>query len=146
MKERVDQLRGIEIKPALVDLAMPLVIPVDYVPQTDLRIGLYRRLLSPLSAQEYEEMQAELLDRYGPLPEQVQGLLDAALVRGEGGALGIEKLRVSEAFVALEGPLGEDIFSPPRWIVKNGARLGAGGVNGLHAAAGELMKKAVPRP
>ena len=84
LKERVDQLRGIEIKPALVDLAMPLVIPVDYVPQTDLRIGLYRRLLSPLSAQEYEEMQAELLDRYGPLPEQVQGLLDAALVRGEG--------------------------------------------------------------
>ena len=145
LKERVDQLRGIGIKPALVDVGMPLVIPVEYVPQMDLRIGLYRRLLSPLNAQEYEEMQAELLDRYGPLPEQVQGLLDAALVRGEGGALGIEKLRVSKAFVALEGPLREGAFLPPRWIVKSGARLGIGGVNGLHAVAGELMKKVVSR-
>lgn len=145
LKERVDQLRGIELKSALVDLAIPLVIPVDYVPQTELRIGLYRRLLSPLGAQEYEEMQSELLDRYGPLPEQVQGLLDAALIRGEGGAFGIEKLRVSKAFVALEGPLWEDIFLPPRWIVKNSAHLGIGGVKGLHAVAEELMKKNVFR-
>lgn len=141
LKERVDQLRGINAEPVTADLSIPLVIPVDYVPQTDLRLGLYRRLLAPLDHREYEEMQSELLDRYGPLPEQVRGLLDAALIRGEGGAVGIEKLHVSKAFLTLEGPLREDLFLPPRWIAKNGSRVGIGGVKGLQAVAGEIMKK-----
>ncbi len=140
LKERVDELRGIGVKSVITDISIPLTIPVDYVPQVDLRIGLYRRLLSSLSFSEYDEMQEELLDRYGPLPEQVRGLLDAALVRGEGGAVGIEKLRIAGMLLALEGPLRGDLFLPPKWASKNDARLGAGGLKGLAAVADELKR------
>ncbi|MDY3869067.1 MAG: helicase-related protein [Pyramidobacter sp.] len=140
LKERVDDLRGAGVKTVLTDISIPLTIPMDYVPQMDLRIGLYRRLLLSLSFSEYDAMTEELADRYGPLPEQVRGLLDAALIRGEGHRAGIEKMSVASMYIALDGALRGDLFQPPKWVLKNGSYLSAGGLKGLAAAADELKK------
>ncbi len=142
LKERVDQLRGVSERSVQTDISIPLTIPVDYVPQMDLRIGLYRRLLSSLTYRDYAEMKAELLDRYGPLPEQVQGLLDAALIRGEGGTVGMKNLKVAQVYLSIEGDLCADVFPPPRWLPQGKARIGVGGVKGLSLVADELLKKA----
>jgi len=141
LKERVDQLRGIDAQPVRAEISIPLVIPVDYVPQTDLRIGLYRRLLSPLSRQEYENMSSELTDRYGPMPEQVRGLLDVALIKGIGSEAGIEAIHVSPAKLTIEGALRGDMFLPPRWLKREHDCLGIGGIKGLDAITAELMAK-----
>lgn len=141
LKERVDQLRDGEIRPVDAEFSLPLLIPAHYVPQAYLRIGLYRRLLSPLGCSDYESMVSELTDRYGPLPEQVQGLLDAALVRGEGRMVGINKIRVTPAQTAIYGTMPDDMFLPPRWIKQGDCRLGGGGVRGLSDVASELKRK-----
>ena len=140
LRERVDELRGTGGSIVSTEIDIPLAIPVEYVPQMELRIGLYRRLLSSLDFREYAEMKAELIDRYGPIPEQVQGLLDAALIRGAGGAVGLERFKAVKGFVSAEGKFAADVFAPPQWISRGEARISCGGVKGLANAAAEILK------
>jgi transcription-repair coupling factor (superfamily II helicase) len=53
----------------------PIMIPDDYVPDLDLRMGLYRRMNELENGQEIEEFAAELIDRFGKLPEATDNLL-----------------------------------------------------------------------
>jgi len=53
----------------------PILIPDDYVPDLDLRMGLYRRMNEAESKQELEAFAAEMIDRFGPLPDATQNLL-----------------------------------------------------------------------
>ncbi|HVJ01992.1 MAG TPA: transcription-repair coupling factor [Sphingomonas sp.] len=53
----------------------PILIPEDYVPDLDLRMGLYRRLNEVEDKQGIEEFAAELIDRFGKLPESTDNLL-----------------------------------------------------------------------
>jgi transcription-repair coupling factor (superfamily II helicase) len=51
------------------------MIPETYVPDLDLRMGLYRRLGELEDRQAVDEFAAELIDRFGPLPEETANLL-----------------------------------------------------------------------
>ena len=53
----------------------PILIPEDYVPDLDLRMGLYRRLNDLDVASEIEAFAAELIDRFGALPEATENLI-----------------------------------------------------------------------
>ncbi|MFZ5747341.1 MAG: transcription-repair coupling factor [Pseudomonadota bacterium] len=53
----------------------PILIPEEYVPDLDLRMGLYRRLNDVDDRQGIEAFAAELIDRFGPLPEPTENLL-----------------------------------------------------------------------
>ncbi|MGQ0589215.1 MAG: transcription-repair coupling factor [Sphingosinicella sp.] len=53
----------------------PILIPDDYVPDLDLRMGLYRRINELAGAAEIEGFAAELIDRFGTLPAETENLL-----------------------------------------------------------------------
>ena len=53
----------------------PVLIPDDYVPDLDLRMALYRRVNELEEAQDLESFAAELIDRFGKLPEATENLL-----------------------------------------------------------------------
>ncbi|MFA6115411.1 MAG: transcription-repair coupling factor [Sphingomonas sp.] len=53
----------------------PILIPEDYVPDLDLRMGLYRRLNDLDESQAIEAFAAELIDRFGPLPDPTENLI-----------------------------------------------------------------------
>jgi transcription-repair coupling factor (superfamily II helicase) len=53
----------------------PIMISEDYVPDLDLRMGLYRRINELENRQEIEAFAAELIDRFGKLPEATENLL-----------------------------------------------------------------------
>jgi transcription-repair coupling factor (superfamily II helicase) len=53
----------------------PILIPEDYVPDLDLRMGLYRRLNDLEDAIEVDAFAAELIDRFGPLPDSTENLI-----------------------------------------------------------------------
>jgi len=59
----------------------PILIPDDYVPDLDLRMGLYRRLNDLTEAQEVEAFAAEMIDRFGPLPEPAENLVTVIQVK-----------------------------------------------------------------
>ena len=54
---------------------MPVLIPESYVPDLDVRLGLYRRLSDLSSKVELEGFAAELIDRFGKLPREVNTLM-----------------------------------------------------------------------
>ncbi|MFI0395995.1 transcription-repair coupling factor [Paracoccus jiaweipingae] len=58
-----------------LNLGVPVTIPEGYVPDLDVRLGLYRRLSSLTTKVELEGFAAELIDRFGPLPREVNTLL-----------------------------------------------------------------------
>ncbi|HEY6917177.1 MAG TPA: transcription-repair coupling factor, partial [Allosphingosinicella sp.] len=70
---------GIAAKPEdfspQITVDAPIMIPDDYVPDLDLRMGLYRRMNELETRAEIEEFAAELIDRFGKLPEATDNLL-----------------------------------------------------------------------
>ncbi|MCS6842911.1 MAG: transcription-repair coupling factor [Caldilineales bacterium] len=58
-----------------LDLPLLAVIPEEYVPDSSLRLRLYRRIASVTDTASLEALAAELADRFGPLPEEVSNLL-----------------------------------------------------------------------
>ncbi len=58
-----------------IDLPLPSYLPTDYVNEMNLRLQLYRRLANIHTEDEVDVMEAELEDRFGELPQAVEGLL-----------------------------------------------------------------------
>jgi transcription-repair coupling factor (superfamily II helicase) len=58
-----------------INLGVPVMIPEDYVPDLDVRLGLYRRLSTLTTKVDLEGFAAELIDRFGPVPKEVNTLL-----------------------------------------------------------------------
>ncbi len=58
-----------------IDLPLPAFIPRDYVPHPPLRLRLYRRMAGLVSLDDIEDMEQELQDRFGNLPEATANLL-----------------------------------------------------------------------
>ncbi len=78
----------------------PIMIPEAYVPDLDLRMGLYRRLNELAGAQEIEGFAAELIDRFGPLPEETDNLLKIIEIK-----LNARKAMVAKLDVGPKGAL-----------------------------------------
>lgn len=58
-----------------INLGVPVMIPEGYITDLDVRLGLYRRLSGLTTKVELEGFAAELIDRFGPLPKEVNTLL-----------------------------------------------------------------------
>lgn len=75
-----------------INLGLPVLIPEDFVPDLDVRLGLYRRLSSLSTKVELEGFAAELIDRFGKLPKEVNTLLLVVRIKAECKKAGIAKL------------------------------------------------------
>jgi transcription-repair coupling factor (superfamily II helicase) len=75
-----------------INLGVPVLIPEDYVPDLDVRLGLYRRLSSLSTKVELEGFAAELIDRFGKLPKEVNTLLLVVRIKAMCKRAGIAKL------------------------------------------------------
>ncbi|CAD7336002.1 transcription-repair coupling factor [Sphingomonadales bacterium 56] len=99
----------------------PILIPEDYVPDLDLRMGLYRRLNEVEDRQGLEAFAAELIDRFGKLPAPTQNLFKIIEIKQNCVTANISKIDV--------GPKGalvsffEDRFPKPEGLVAYIQRL-----------------------
>ena len=64
-----------------ISLGLPVLIPEDYVRDLPVRLGLYRRIGALASDAETEAMAAELVDRFGTLPQEVENLLQVVALK-----------------------------------------------------------------
>ncbi len=75
-----------------INLGVAVLIPDTYVEDLGVRLGLYRRLADATSEQARESFAAELIDRFGPLPEATSQLLEVTSIKAQCRHLGISKL------------------------------------------------------
>ena len=75
-----------------IQLGLPVLIPDTYVPDLPVRLGLYRRIGSLPTDADTEAMAAELVDRFGPMPPEVENLLQVVTLKRLCRAAGVEKL------------------------------------------------------
>jgi len=71
-------------------------LPDDYVPEVNQRLALYKRLAGARSDAEVAALRAELADRFGPLPEPAEHLLDIVRVRVAARAVAAERIEAGE--------------------------------------------------
>ena len=75
-----------------IGLGLPVLIPETYVRDLPVRLGLYRRIGALENDAEIEAMAAELVDRFGPLPPEVENLLQVVALKRMCREAGVEKL------------------------------------------------------
>jgi transcription-repair coupling factor (superfamily II helicase) len=75
-----------------INLGTSVLIPEEYVPDLQVRLTLYRRLVAVDSHVGIEAFAAELIDRFGKLPEEVRHLLDIVEIKGLCRQAGIEQI------------------------------------------------------
>jgi transcription-repair coupling factor (superfamily II helicase) len=75
-----------------ITIGTPVLIPEDYVTDLSVRLGLYRRIAGLASRRESEAFAAELIDRFGPLPPEVENLLQIIAIKRACKLAGVEKV------------------------------------------------------
>jgi transcription-repair coupling factor (superfamily II helicase) len=80
-----------------IDLHVPALIPSDYLPDIHARLVLYKRISAADSHEALKDLQVEMIDRFGLLPEQVKTLFAIHEMRFKAKQLGIRKIDVYDA-------------------------------------------------
>lgn len=80
----------------LIDISVDAHIPESYVESLTLRLDVYRRIADIRNIEDSEDVKDELRDRFGKIPQSVQGLIDIALVRNKANSMGIYEIRQNE--------------------------------------------------
>jgi transcription-repair coupling factor (superfamily II helicase) len=95
LAEAVRELRGepaAERVEPVISVDVEALLPEAYVPEVNQRLALYKRLAEIERTEEITDARAELADRFGPLPESVEALLDVVGLRVTARALGVERI------------------------------------------------------
>jgi transcription-repair coupling factor (superfamily II helicase) len=79
-----------------INLHVAALLPDDYVPDVHLRLMLYKRISAAENAEELRELQVELIDRFGLLPEATKNLIRIAAIKKTARALGVEKIDAAD--------------------------------------------------
>ncbi len=98
-----------------INLGVPVLIPEAYVPDLDVRLGLYRRLSSLTTKVELEGFAAELIDRFGKLPREVNTLLLVVRIKAMCKRAGIAKLDGGPKGATIQ--FHNDKFASPEGLV-----------------------------
>ncbi len=99
-----------------INTGAAVLIPEAYVPDLNVRLALYRRLSEAERPEDREALAAELIDRFGPLPEEADHLLKVVAIKGLCRQANVSKIDV--------GPKGavitfrNDVFENPMGLVQ----------------------------
>ncbi|KQZ90342.1 transcription-repair coupling factor [Phycicoccus sp. Root563] len=105
--EAVAEFRGDgETAPTEIKIELPVDahLPHDYVPGERLRLEAYKKLASVVDEAQLGEIEAELVDRYGALPEPVRNLMEVARLRTVARAAGVADISLQGNYVRF-GPV-----------------------------------------
>lgn len=80
-----------------INLHVPALLPEDYVPDVHLRLILYKRISAAETPEDLRELQVELIDRFGLLPDGARNLMRIAGIKKLATRAGIEKIDAADS-------------------------------------------------
>lgn len=78
-----------------INLRIPALIPSDYLPDVHTRLVMYKRLANAQNEEALRELQVEMIDRFGLLPEAIKNLFRVTQIKIRAEAIGIIKLEAN---------------------------------------------------
>jgi transcription-repair coupling factor (superfamily II helicase) len=122
VQDAVERLKSGEEEPAQdlwspsISLGSPVTIPESYISDLTMRLSLYRRLSALEDEAEIEAMGAEIVDRFGPPPEEVDLLLKLVRIKALCRVANVEKLDAGAKGMTLA--FRDNAFANPTGLVK----------------------------
>jgi transcription-repair coupling factor (superfamily II helicase) len=99
-----------------INLRLSALIPEDYLPDVHNRLMLYKRISNAASDDALDELQVEMIDRFGLLPEPVKNLFAVSALKLKAQTLGIKKIDAGPAGGRLE--FSNDTTVDPRRLIQ----------------------------
>ena len=102
LNEAVLEARGVPVPQRAecsADLAVAANIPERYIPASEQRMDIYRRIALIRTEAEADDLTDELIDRFGDPPPGVNALIHVALLRGEAGRAGITDIAQKQGYL-----------------------------------------------
>ena len=99
-----------------INIGMPVLIPESYVADLGVRLALYRRIAALEDESEIESFAAEMIDRFGPVPAEVENLLKIVAIKRLCRGAGIEKLEAGPKGAVIS--FRDNSFSNPAGLVE----------------------------
>jgi transcription-repair coupling factor (superfamily II helicase) len=81
---------------AEIDLGIPALLPADYLPDVHTRLVMYKRIASAVDSESLKEIQVEMIDRFGLLPEPARNLLEITALKLRVQPYGIDKIEAGQ--------------------------------------------------
>jgi transcription-repair coupling factor (superfamily II helicase) len=98
-----------------ITIGMPVLIPDDYVADLPVRLALYRRLAELEDEGEIDAFGAELIDRFGPMPKDVEHLLRIVAIKALCRRANVEKIETGPKGAVLA--FRDNIFANPEALI-----------------------------
>ena len=98
-----------------ITIGTALLIPEDYVADLSVRLALYRRLAEIEDERDIDSFAAEMVDRFGPLPGEVEHLLQVVAIKALCRRANVEKLEAGSKGVVLS--FRDNIFANPEGLI-----------------------------
>ena len=95
----VKEARGENVKrqtDTVMEVPLPAYIPHGYIKRENDRLFMYKRIALISSGEERMDVQDELIDRFGDIPQSVQNLIDIALLKAAAGQAFVTRLCISD--------------------------------------------------
>src|SRR5436190_14210691 len=99
-----------------ITIGTPVLIPEAYVADLGVRLGLYRRIGQLASRRERDAFAAELIDRFGPLPAEVESLLQIIGIKRDCKEAGVERVEAGPKGAVIT--LRDNRFANPAGLVE----------------------------
>lgn len=99
-----------------INLRIPALIPADYLPDVHTRLVMYKRLANAQNEDALRDLQVEMIDRFGLLPEPIKNLFRVTQIKINAEAIGITKLEANNRGGKVE--FASDTRVDPLQIVK----------------------------
>jgi transcription-repair coupling factor (superfamily II helicase) len=106
-----------------IAIGTPVLIPEDYVADLSVRLALYRRLADLEQDQDIEAFGAELVDRFGPLPDEVEHLLKIVAIKALCRRANVEKIETGPKGAVLS--FRDNTFANPEGLIAFIGKQGA---------------------
>ena len=98
-----------------ITMGTPILIPEDYVADLSVRLALYRRLADLEDEREMDSFGAELVDRFGPLPKEVEHLLQVVAIKALCRRANVEKIDAGPKGAVLS--FRDNLFANPAGLL-----------------------------
>ena len=99
-----------------IELRIPALLPDSYIPDVNLRLSCYKKLASAQSIDELDEVQVELIDRFGLLPDAAKNLVSLSEFKLQAAELGIRRIEANAKGGVVE--FGEKTRVSPAYIIE----------------------------